>query len=98
MRRAPLLITITLAILIQSGCSNGPLGRMFRGGSCDPCQATPSSTYPAAYATSGCATCETSGSMMHGQMMGGGHYISPDVNAPFTGQPGYSGILPGPQN
>ncbi len=91
MKKVPLLITVTVALLLHTGCSNGPLARMMRGGECSNCSAMPAQTYPHAYETSGCTTCGP-----QGQAMGSGYIGSPDVNAPFTGQPGFIGTLPGP--
>ncbi|MBL8856535.1 MAG: hypothetical protein JNK57_21410 [Planctomycetaceae bacterium] len=88
MKRVPLLISLTVALLLHTGCSNGPLARMMRGGECSNCSTMPAETYPGAYETSGCATCGQQGI----PTIGG----APNVNAPFTGQPGYIGTLPGP--
>jgi hypothetical protein len=88
MRQVPLLITVTVALLLHTGCSNGPLARMMRGGECNNCSAMPSQTYPHAL---DCPTCNQTGAMS------GGFVGAPDVNAPFTGQPGFIGGLPGPQ-
>ncbi|MBL8888544.1 MAG: hypothetical protein JNL67_01105 [Planctomycetaceae bacterium] len=88
MKRVPLLISLTVALLLHTGCSNGPLARMMRGGECSNCNSFPAETYPSAYETSGCATCGPQGAIGQG--------VIPDVNAPFTGQPGFTGPLPGP--
>jgi len=90
MRQVPLMITLTVALLLHTGCSNGPLSRMMRGGECSNCSAMPSQTYPHAY---DCPTCAQG----QGGVMGGSYMGAPDVNAPFTGQPGFIGGLPGPQ-
>jgi hypothetical protein len=90
MKRVPLIISLTVALLLHTGCSNGPLARMMRGGECSNCNAFPSETYPNAYETSGCTTCGPQGAMTN---FGGAQ----DVNAPFTGQPGFIGNLPGPR-
>jgi hypothetical protein len=90
MKRVPLIISLTVALLLHTGCSNGPLARMMRGGECSNCSAYPSETYPHAMETSGCATCGPQGGMSN---FGGAQ----DVNSPFTGQPGFIGTLPGPR-
>jgi hypothetical protein len=89
MKRVPLLISLTVALLLHTGCSNGPLARMMRGGECSNCSTSPAEMYPHAYETSGCATCGPQGAPI-------GQGMTPDVNGPFTGQPGYIGTLPGP--
>lgn len=89
MKRVPLLISLTVALLLHTGCSNGPLARMMRGGECSNCNSYPAETYPSAYETSGCENCGPQGIA---PSIGG----APGINAPFTGQSGYIGTLPGP--
>ena len=92
MQRVPLIITLMVTLLLHTGCSNGPLSRMLRGGECDQCQSFANQTYPHSHEMGGCATCGPQGAV------GGGYIGSQDVNAPFVGQPGFSGILPGPSS
>ncbi len=92
MQRVPLIITLMVTLLLHTGCSNGPLSRMLRGGECNQCSSFPSKTYPHAYETSGASYGGSHGAI------GGGYIGSPDVNAPFIGQPGFSGVLPGPSS
>ena len=91
MRRVPLILTLMVALALHTGCSNGPLARMLRGGECSTCSQMPSQTYPYAYETSGCATCGVNAA----PSVGTGTMMTPDFNAPFTGQPDFRGTLHG---
>ena len=105
MRKAACFIALTSILLVHSGCSNGPLARMIRGGSCDSCTASPATTYPGAFATetSGCATCVNGAqpNMWNGQSAVGaaGPIVGADINGAFGGQVvPYNGFNPGPAN
>lgn len=91
MKRATCLVAIAALMMLNTGCANGPIARMLRGGECSSCSAmpAPSETYPYAYSTETSGTCGPNG-------CGTGYGWSGDSSmAPVVGVDTMSGGLPG---
>lgn len=111
MKKATCLVAIAALAMFTTGCANGPVARLLRGGECDSCSAlpAPAETYPNAYAMetsgtcgpNGCSTCN--GGQTIGGWTGSGTVIGPMGNVDLNGGlpiqgGGFQPSAPGPAN